>query len=66
MNIKSQVENSKWFVQKTKKNWCGDEKKKGETIDDTNMKVDMNNVTCFKDYSFAFAYKEGCYHYVHI
>jgi len=26
-------------------NSCGDEKKKGETVDDTNMKMDMNNVT---------------------
>ncbi len=41
MKIKSQVENSKFFVLKTKMNWCGDEKKKGETINDPNMKVDM-------------------------
>jgi hypothetical protein len=41
-------------------------KKKGETIDDPNMKVDMNNVTSLTDYSFAFAHKEGCYHHVHI
>lgn len=28
-------------------------REKGETIDDTNMKVDMNNAAWFKDHSFA-------------